>query len=140
MAFQFPVDKADFTAANGITYSWDARDDKWRVKAFRFDDGDYLLKPYTIYVGDAPPDKSVAPDGEFQMGELWYSTITLELFAYGDDAWWPTAADFTGDIALINSILQQAEKDIDQNEQDIDDLQAKVEELLVTRARLPATK
>ena len=47
MAFQFPADKLDFTGANGITYTWDATDEKWRVKAFRSQD-DFLVS-----VGDS---------------------------------------------------------------------------------------
>ena len=47
MSFTFPADKADFTAANGITYSWDARDDKWRVKTFKAEDPDIRL-PYRV--------------------------------------------------------------------------------------------
>ena len=35
MSFTFPTDKADFTAPNGITYSWDATDEKWRVKQYK---------------------------------------------------------------------------------------------------------
>ena len=35
MAFIFPSDKSDFTAPNGITYSWDATDEKWVVKTFK---------------------------------------------------------------------------------------------------------
>ena len=34
MAFTFPADKSDFAAPNGVTYSWDVVDGKWRVKAF----------------------------------------------------------------------------------------------------------
>ena len=34
MAFTFPADKADFTAPNGITYSWDTDDEKWVVATF----------------------------------------------------------------------------------------------------------
>ena len=36
MAFIFPEDKADFTAPNGVTYSWDGT--KWRTKTFKADE------------------------------------------------------------------------------------------------------
>ena len=36
MAFIFPEDKADFTAPNGVTYSWDGT--KWVTKTFRADE------------------------------------------------------------------------------------------------------
>ena len=42
MAFIFPEDKADFTAPNGVTYSWDG--DKWVVKAFKADENDFVTK------------------------------------------------------------------------------------------------
>ena len=42
MAFQFPdpTETLEFTAANGITYSWGATDGKWVVKGFP--DGSFL--------------------------------------------------------------------------------------------------
>ena len=42
MSFIFPEDKADFTAANGITYSWDVTGEKWVVKSYKSTDGDFL--------------------------------------------------------------------------------------------------
>ena len=36
MAFTFPEDKKDFTAANGVTYSWNG--DKWVTKSFKADE------------------------------------------------------------------------------------------------------
>ena len=36
MAFIFPQDKADFTAPNGVTYSWDGN--KWVTKTFKADE------------------------------------------------------------------------------------------------------
>ena len=36
MAFIFPEDKADFTAPNGVTYSWDGV--KWVTKTFKADE------------------------------------------------------------------------------------------------------
>lgn len=36
MAFIFPEDKADFTAPNGVTYSWDG--EKWVTKTFKADE------------------------------------------------------------------------------------------------------
>ena len=36
MAFIFPEDKKDFTAANGVTYSWNG--DKWVTKTFKADE------------------------------------------------------------------------------------------------------
>ena len=38
MAFIFPEDKADFTAPNGVTYSWDG--EKWVTKTFKQDEAD----------------------------------------------------------------------------------------------------
>ena len=36
MAFIFPDDKKDFTAANGVTYSWNG--EKWVTKSFKADE------------------------------------------------------------------------------------------------------
>ena len=41
----FPATKDDFTAENGVTYTWE--DNRWRTKAYRLDDealDDYLTK------------------------------------------------------------------------------------------------
>ena len=42
MAFTFPDDKKDFTAANGVTYSWNGS--KWVTKTFRADEA--MLEGY----------------------------------------------------------------------------------------------
>ena len=42
MAFNFPEDKADFTAPNGVTYAWDGT--KWVTKTFRADEA--MLEGY----------------------------------------------------------------------------------------------
>ena len=67
----FPVDKSDFTAPNGVTYTWDNTDGKWRVKAFRSQDD------FIVQVGDTPPDES-------KEGDLWFdsSPDSLTLFVY----------------------------------------------------------
>ena len=48
MAFTFPAEKTDFTAENGVTYSWSGT--HWRVKAYRLDDAalkDYATQDWT---------------------------------------------------------------------------------------------
>jgi len=66
----------------------------------------FLVKPYTVYTGD---DASLlvpeAPDGNFHDGELYFSTLTNELFVYGAGNWWPTAVDFQTDITRIDAEL-----------------------------------
>ena len=139
MTISFPTDKTEpFVAENGVTYVWDT--DRWRVKAYKFASDDFVKKPYTVYVGDSAPTESVSPDKQFKDGELYYSTLTLELFAYGGGKWWPTAADVSGDITAINNALAQAEKDIDDAEADIDQLELKVAELEVTKGSVARYK
>ena len=116
MTSTFPTStKEDYLAPNGITYRW--VDNRWVVLAIEGQNLNALQKPYTTYVGDYAPTESVAEDKQFRDGELWYSTLTLELFCYGGGKWWPTAADFTGDIAALESALGIAEKDIDDLEE-----------------------
>ena len=81
MLFTFPADKLDFTGANGITYTWDATDEKWRVKAFRSQD-DFL-----VVVGEH--STSTSP----KEGDLWWdsSPDSLTLFVYEGTAWVPAA-------------------------------------------------
>ena len=106
-SFAFPADKLDFTGANGITYTWDVTDEKWRVKAFRSQD-DFL-----VVVGDTPPD-------EPKEGDLWWdsSPDSLTLFVYEGTAWVPAAPpvsldgiNATIDAALIvqNELLARVE-------------------------------
>ena len=54
MAFIFPEDKKDFTAANGVTYSWNGS--KWVTKTFRADEA--MLEGYaTIEYSDTEDAK-----------------------------------------------------------------------------------
>ena len=92
----FPADKLDFTAPNGITYTWDTTDEKWRVKAFRSQD-DFL-----VIVDDTPPD-------EPKEGDLWWdsSPDSLTLFVYEGTAWVPAAppVSLDGINATIDAAL-----------------------------------
>ena len=48
----FPTAKEDFTAENGVTYTWE--DNRWRTKAYRLDDAalaDYLPKNNPLEAG-----------------------------------------------------------------------------------------
>ena len=38
MTFDFPANKSDFTAENGVTYTWDVN--RWRTKAYKIDDAE----------------------------------------------------------------------------------------------------
>ena len=125
--FPSPDDIQEFEAPNGILYSWDPEDGKWVVKSTS-NVGSKLDKPYVVYHGPNPPTVSVSPDGQLKDGELWYSTNTLELFVYGSDAWWPTAADVSGELSTLRVSIEQAEQDIDNNEEEIGLLKVKVDE------------
>ena len=99
----FPSDKSDFTAPNGITYTWDVADEKWRVKAFRSQD-DIL-----VVVGAAPPDDP-------KKGDLWYdsSPDSLKLFVY-DGAAWVAATPLDGvnaDIEAINDAIEELQETV----------------------------
>ena len=95
-SFVFPADKLDFTAANGITYTWDVGDEKWRVKAFRSQD-DFLV----IVDDNAPADP--------KEGDLWWdsSPDSLTLFVYEGTAWVPAAppVSLDGINATIDAAL-----------------------------------
>ena len=106
-SFTFPADKLDFTgAANGITYTWDATDEKWRVKAFRSQD-DLLVS-----VGDTAPSDP-------KEGDLWYDSKpdSLKLFVYDGTAW-VVATPLDG----VNT--------------DIDDIKATIDAALIVQADL----
>ena len=95
-SFVFPADKLDFTAPNGVTYTWDVGDEKWRVKAFRSQDD--LL----VIVDDNPPDDP-------KEGDLWWdsSPDSLTLFVYEGTAWVPAAppVSLDGINATIDAAL-----------------------------------
>ena len=68
MTFIFPTDtKDDFTAENGVTYSW-VEPSHWRVKSFKSPDGQ------TVIVDDDPP--------EHKEGQLWFCTKDEYLTLY----------------------------------------------------------
>ena len=66
----FPELKDDFTAENGVTYTWE--DNRWRTKSFLTADGS------VVEVGPTPP----ADPSE---GGLWYDSTRLELFVFYTD-------------------------------------------------------
>ena len=105
-SFTFPADKLDFTAANGITYTWDVGEEKWRVKAFRSQD-DLLVS-----VGDTAPSDP-------KEGDLWYDSKpdSLKLFVYDGTAW-VVATPLDG----VNT--------------DIDDIKATIDAALIVQADL----
>ena len=95
MAFQFPDVKADFTAPNGITYTWDAVDEKWRVKSFTADS-------VAVTISDVAP----ADPNE---GDLWFDSDedSLTTFIWTGSEWIPAAPPVSLDSinAVINSAL-----------------------------------
>ena len=66
----FPQLKEDFTAENGVTYTWE--ENRWRTKSFLTADGS------EVEVGPVPP----ADPSE---GGLWYDSTRLELFVFYTD-------------------------------------------------------
>ena len=76
MAFAFPELKDDFTAPNGITYSW--LDDRWIVRSFKTPGGNEVI------VSEDPPLNAA-------VGDLWYCTkpddLTLYVLVEAPDVW-----------------------------------------------------
>ena len=70
MAFIFPQDKADFTAPNGVTYSWDGN--KWVTKTFKADES--ALEPIVERLDEGEVRQGELTervnDGEFKQDEL----------------------------------------------------------------------
>ena len=88
MSFTFPnpLETTEFTAPNGITYSWDNEDAKWRVKAY------LPPKGPTVDLSPTPPLKPGGPSD----GDLWFNTSPddLTLYIYSEDTgtWIPAAS------------------------------------------------
>ena len=95
MAFQFPDVKDDFIAPNGITYTWDADDDKWRVKSF-------TAESVTVTISDLAP-------ADPKEGDLWFDSDedALTTFIWTGTEWIPAAPPVSLDAinAVINSAL-----------------------------------
>ena len=76
MAFVFPELKDDFTAPNGITYSW--LDDRWIVRSFKTPGGNEVI------VSEDPPLNAA-------VGDLWYCSktddLTLYILVEAPDVW-----------------------------------------------------
>ena len=79
MAFSFPVDKADFTAPNGITYSWDTDDEKWVVAGFGAD-SDKLIK-YGDDVTDATENVNYKWNENLKLESVKNITLKAEAIA-----------------------------------------------------------
>nr|BAR36042.1 hypothetical protein [uncultured Mediterranean phage uvMED] len=100
--FTFPTTKDDFTADNGVTYTWDVN--RWRTKSFLTADGS------EVEVGPMPPTDP-------SEGGLWYDSNRLELFVYyvdpDDNGGWvpcsPLGARVEAGEALQQEILQRVE-------------------------------
>ena len=92
MTFTFPVEKDDFTAENGITYSWS--NTHWRVKSFKGPDGQ------TVIVDDEPPEGG-------KVGQLWFCTkdndYTLYILAELPDVWVPASPPVSLDGIDVNA-------------------------------------
>lgn len=105
MTFIFPTDtKDDFTAENGVTYSW-VEPSHWRVKSFKSPDGQ------TVIVDDDPP--------EHKEGQLWFCTKGKDLTLYisfGGD-WVPASPPVSLDG--IESDIQDIDMAVDQLRNDI---------------------
>ena len=95
MAFQFPDVKDDFIAPNGITYTWDADDEKWRVKSF-------TAESVTVTISDLAP-------ADPKEGDLWFDSDedSLTTFIWTGTEWIPAAPPVSLDAinAVINSAL-----------------------------------
>ena len=74
----FPELKDDFTAENGVTYTWE--DNRWRVKAYRGAGGN------TVYIGENPP--ADAADGD-----QWFCSAedSLQMFLLYQGQWIPSS-------------------------------------------------
>ena len=91
----FPELKEDFTAENGVTYTWE--ENRWRTKSFLTADGS------VVEVGPNPPPNP-------SEGGLWYDSSRLELFVYyvdgdGNGGWVPCSP--LGARVEAGEILQQ---------------------------------
>ena len=138
MTFTFPVEKDDFTAENGITYSWATT--HWRVKSFKNPDGQ------TVVVDEDPPDPAVE-------GQLWFCSEPddLTLYVFDGENWIPASppvsldgiTQYTEDLQRqimtlaknqtpYEVFLDSAEKvkeDQDRQDQNIITLQEEIEQL-----------
>ena len=143
MTFTFPIEKEDFTAENGITYSW--ANTHWRVKAFNSPDGQ------TVIVDEDPPEGS-------KVGQLWFCSKSddLTLYIFDGENWIPASppvsldgiegdvkdlqgyidtnitpalAGAVGDIRALEAGGYKLQDDIAQNQQNIITLQEEIEQL-----------
>ena len=68
MTYTFPTEKEDFTAENGVTYTW-VEPTHWRVKSFKSPDGQ------TVIVGEERPE-------DCKVGQLWFCTVDSDYTLY----------------------------------------------------------
>ena len=91
MAFQFPDPNttAEFVGDNGITYAWDATDEKWVIKSFSTRaefDGDLPMQLRGYFEMDATGTYAILPN---EFIEEYYDSQTGQDFAYQRaGVWW----------------------------------------------------
>ena len=109
MAFQFPQNKEDFTASNGITYTY--RDDAWQVKSFGVDNTDEIaeiLAELQLEIDALPVTIAASSPTEAEDGDLWFdSGQTLQLFIRYGGEWVVASPPVSTDE--IESIATNAE-------------------------------
>ena len=114
----FPELKDDFTAENGVTYTWE--ENRWRTKSFLTADGS------VVEVGPTPP-------GDPSEGGLWYDSTRLELFVYyvdGDDnGGWVPCSPLGARVEAGEIIQQQLLERVAEGEKAQVELQNKVNAL-----------
>ena len=118
----FPELKDDFTAENGVTYTWE--DNRWRVKAYRGAGGS------TVYIGENPP--ADAADGD-----QWFCSAedSLQMFLLYQGQWIPSSPPATLEGVVAAALLEQ-----DELQEDVDQLEVKVAELEVTKGSVAKYK
>ena len=124
-SFTFPADKLDFTAANGITYTWDVGEEKWRVKTFKTDDPDTKL-PYRVETEPAgdPQIQLVDAQDNFSSVKL-VGTNGIDITTDGPDTLSLDGATLTP-RATFEADQARQDEDIAVLDSDVTTLQARV--------------
>lgn len=113
MTTSFPETKEDFTADNGVTYTWDVN--RWRTKAYKLNEGEADARlPYTLETDKTLKEsrqvKSVG--GEIQLVDAEGNFSNVTFTGRGGTLTGSTAAGITIDTTALSTLIAGNQQEI----------------------------
>ena len=66
----------------------------------------YIQKPYTVIFSNTAPTEGEAEDTVLRNGELWYDTLSLQLFVWNNNSWVTASSPPSQDIVISSALAE----------------------------------